>query len=150
MKALIKTIKFDKEVTTKQGVVLNVMKAVYVLEDKTERTASFFCKDKDKPPFKMGEINEFQEQSSEYQGEKQYNIKKIANKTGYNRNIKREQSKYSGFSTSYIKDMIIAGKIEINPKEGEHINQATLRIWQAASKVMFQHMVELDKTLEND
>ncbi len=131
MKTKIKSIKWDKEVETKFG----VMQQFIVTYD--DHTASFLSKSKDNLPFKVDEEAEFTETSREYNGKTYFNIKPIKGQVGYNKAIKREQSKYSGFAMSYAKDLVINGIIEL-----KQISEYT--------KKMFTLMVELDKTLEND
>lgn len=60
---------------------------------------------------------------------------KSAQFSNFGRQLKKEQSRYSGFATSYVKDLIISGHIKIDD-------------WEKASKKIFTFMVELDKTLD--
>lgn len=131
MKAIIKTVKWNKEVETKFG----IMQSFYVTYN--DRSASFMCKNKENPPFEEGKEYEFNETEREYQGKTYYNIKPLQeNKGGFNRAVKREQSKYSGFAMSYAKDLVISGKIE-------------LKDISLYTEKMFDLMVKLDKTLES-
>lgn len=133
MKAIIKSINFNKEVDTKFGTMFQY----YVSYD--DKHASFICKAKDKYPFKIDEENEFIETEREYNGKIYYNIKAVQQNKGYSnysRSVKKEQSKYSGFAVSYVKDLIIAGEIKIKD-------------WETASKKIFDFMVELDKEAES-
>ncbi len=132
MKTIIKSINFNKEVETKYGIMFQY----YVSYD--DKHASFICKTKDKYPFKIDEENEFIETEREYNGKTYYNIKAIQSNTGqsnYGRALKREQSKYSGFGVSYVKDLIIAGKIDIKD-------------WEKASEKIIKFMIEIDKDIE--
>ena len=131
MKAVIKEINYDKEVNTKFG----IMQSYYVSYN--DKGASFLCKEKDKYSFKVGEENEFIETSREYNGKTYYNIKAIQPQKGnsnYGKALKREQSKYSGFAVSYVKDLIIAKEIKIED-------------WEKASEKIFNFMVKLDKSI---
>jgi len=134
MKAIIKTLVFDKEVETKNGVMYKY-NVTY-----NEKKASFLIKTKDEHQFKINEENEFTEEAREYNGNTYYNIKPIkqaySGGSNYGRAIKKEQSKYSGFAVSYVKDLIIADKIKIEQ-------------WESASKKIFNFMVELDKSIES-
>ena len=127
---IIKTVKYAKEYETKFG----IMHQFYVTYD--DKNASFSCKNKDNPPFKAGEKYMFTEIEKEYKGIIYFNIKPIKKEYGgYNKAVKREQSKYSGFAMSYAKDLVIADKIEL-----KQISEYT--------KKMFELMVSLDKNLE--
>jgi len=133
MKALITEINFNKEIETKFG----LMYQYYV--NYNNKVGTFLCKQKDKYTFKVGEENEFIETEKEYNGKLFYNIKAIRDNPGgsnYSRAVKKEQSKYSGFAVSYVKDLIIAGEIKIAD-------------WEKASKKIFDFMVNLDKENES-
>ena len=132
MKALIKTVSFDKEVDI-QGKILNKFNCTY-----DDKEASFFSQNKDKPTFEAGKEYEFTETQREYNGKIYYNIRAIKQQgnSNYSRAVKKEQSKYSGFAMSYAKDLVIADKIKL-----DQISEYT--------KKMFSLMVELDKTLES-
>lgn len=129
MKAIIKTLDFKKEVETKFGVMYQ-FEVTY-----NDVKASFLCKNKEKPTFTKGKEEEFVETSRVYNGVTYYNIKPIKKYAGYNKNVKREQSKYAGFAMSYAKDLCIADKIK------------TDQMFALADK-MFNWMVEKDKNLE--
>ena len=134
MKAILLTISFDKEVQTKFGLAYNFYVTYQVGEE--TRKASFLSKSKDQKTFKAGEENEFTETFRMHNERKYYNIKPI--KSGFSNYAKqqmREQTKYSGFATSYVKDLIIAGKVDIKD-------------WKKASKDIFTFMVELDKSVQ--
>lgn len=131
MKAVLKEIHFDKEVNTKFGVMFQY----YVSYN--DKNATFLCKTKDKHKFKAGIENEFIETSREYNGKTYYSIKSIQENKGnsnYGKAVQREQSKYSGFGVSYVKDLIIAGKIDIKD-------------WEKASEKIVKFMVKMDKEI---
>ena len=101
---------------------------------------SFYSsKKKEQTYFKIGEEAEFTEEFKESKQGPYTVLKPIRQGTfsNYNKNVKREQSRYSGFAVSYVKDLIIADKLE-------------MKQWESASKKIFNFMVELDKSEEND
>lgn len=132
MKAVIKSAEFVKEYDSKFG-TLYQHRIKY-----DDKTAFYSSKKKEQSIFVSGKEVEFLEEQR--QGEKGvwYIVKPMTqnNLSGYAKNIKKEQSRYSGFAVSYVKDLIIADKIKIEQ-------------WEAASKKIFQFMVDLDKTLES-
>ena len=132
MKAIIKSVEFVKEYETKFGIMFE-HRVKY-----DDKTASYSCKTKEQKVFIVGQEKEFEETQKDYNGTTYYNIKPLTqnNLSGYAKNLKKEQSRYSGFAVSYVKDLIIADKIKIEQ-------------WEAASKKIFQFMVDLDKTLES-
>lgn len=132
MKAIFKSIQFDREVETKFGTSYK-FRVQY-----DDKTASFLSKSKEQDVFKEGEENEFTETSREYQGKTYYDIKPIkkAPNSNFGRQLKKEQSKYSGFAMAYAKDLVVAGKVEKD------------KMFTAA-KQMFDWMVEQDKAIEN-
>lgn len=134
MKAIIKTTKFSHEFIGKHG-KLFCHKVAY-----DDKTAYYNSKFKDQKNFVPGEEATFIE------------IKKVGKKgeyliikpettftrnTPFAKSVGREQSKYSGFSLSYAKDLVVAGKVDM-----ENL--------LPTSKTLFEHMVALDKSLEND
>jgi len=131
MKAVINSIKFDKEVETKFG-------TMYQFSVKYgDKTASFLSKTKDQKQFELNKENEFNETPREWQGTTYYNIKPFqkGGNSNFGKQLKREQSKYSGFAMSYAKDLVIAKQIKLDDIE-------------KYTKAMFNLMVKLDKTLE--
>lgn len=105
MKAIIKEIEFKREVNTKFGLM-------YQFNVKYDnKIGTFLAKKKNQTTFKENEENEFTEQKMEYQGVTYYKLKKVSNYGGsqFTRNVKREQSKYSGFAMSYAKDLAVCG-----------------------------------------
>jgi len=133
MKSIIKSASFDKEVTLKNGDIMFSHKIEY-----DEKSASYLSKSKDQQKFVPGQEAEFTETEREYNGVTYYGIKPVASGGGYSnygKKLKAEQSKYSGFATSYVKDLIIANKIPIDQ-------------WKSASESIFKFMVELDKTIQ--
>ena len=68
----------------------------------------------------------------------------------YGRQQKKEQSRYSGFSDSYIKDMLISGVLEPEvDSDTEKRNDIIMMTWKKRAFEVFEHMVQLDKTLQS-
>lgn len=137
MKAVIESASFIKEFTTKYGTLYS-HKIVY-----NGKTAYYSSKSKDQKKFVPGEESEFMEIEKSSAKGKYLTIKPETSNQYANRNtplgksVNREQSRYSGFSTSYAKDLAVAGLI----KKEEILE------W---SNKFFNHMVDLDKTLLGD
>ena len=131
MKAKITKTTFVKEYETKFG-------SMYLHKIEYDGKSAYFnSKSKEQDKFKVGEECEFTEEEKEGKSGKFTSIKPISNKgfSGFNKALKKEQSRYSGFAVSYAKDLCIAGKIEFSEIS-------------AYSTVLFDLMVSLDKTLE--
>lgn len=131
MKAKIKAIEYIKDYDSKFG----KMYSFWIKYD--EKKAIYSCKKREQDKFKIGEEAEFVEEEKEGKNGKYLVIKPMQNNSysPYNKAVKKEQSRYSGFAVSYAKDLCIAGKIEF-----KDISQY--------STVLFNLMVSLDKTLE--
>lgn len=132
MKAVFLKITYGKEVTTKFGV------AHQFIANYDGKVGTFLAKTKEQNTFTEGVENEFTETERQHNGVTYYNIKAVKKQGSSNfaRNIKKEQSKYSGFAMSYAKDLVVAGKIEEK------------QMFPTAKKMM-DWMVEQDKKLEN-
>ena len=131
MEALIKSVEYQTEFETKFG-ILHLHKVTY-----DDKTAFYSSKSKEQTKFIQGKSAEFEEIEKQGKNGAYLTIKPIFNKgfSGAGRAVKKEQSRYSGFATSYVKDLIIAGKLPLEK-------------WEPASKKIFQFMVDLDKSLE--
>lgn len=132
VKAIIKSVSFLKEYETKFGIMYS-FKISY--EDKT---AYYSCKKKEQTEFIQGQEKEFVEEEKKTE-KGTYLTVKLAPKernSNYSRQVKKEQSRYSGFAVSYVKDLVIAGKIE-------------MKDFETYSEKIFNLMVRLDKTLES-
>lgn len=96
---------------------------------------------KEQTYFKVGEVAQFTEEVMTKQDGKQWVKVKPVNTRGgyssYNREVKKEQSKYSGFAMSYAKDLVVAGCI---PFEEMFMHAERMIKW----------MSESDKKLGND
>lgn len=132
MKAVIESVTFHKEVTTKFGVMYS-FKVCY----SNGRIGSYLSKTKEQTYFVKDQESEFNEEEKLYNGQVYYNLTPIKQnkQSNYSRQVKKEQSRYSGFAVSYTKDLIIAGKLD-------------LKDWEKTSEKIFNFMVKLDKTLE--
>ena len=130
MKAVIKNVQLNKEFETKYGTMYS-FKISY-----NDKTAYYNTKKKEQTYFIKGKESEFEETLQKTEKGEFWKIM-LPKKGfgGYNKAIKKEQSRYSGFAVSYVKDLIIAGKIDIKQ-------------WKHASEDIFKFMVELDKSLE--
>ena len=131
MKAKITNIKYIKDYETKFGIMYSF------LVEYDWKKAYYSCKKREQDKFKIGEEAEFVEEEKEGKNGKYLTIKPMQTNaySPYNKAVKKEQSRYSGFAVSYAKDLCIAGKIEF-----KDISQY--------STVLFNLMVSLDKTLE--
>lgn len=135
MKAIIKKVTHKKEYETKFG----MMHSFEILFD--EKKAYYQSKEKNQTKFVEGSESEFDVEEMVSDKGKYFILKPIYKKwqgnSNYGRAIKKEQSKYSGFAVSYAKDLCIADKIKF------------VDLPQYAT-VLFNLMVELDKSIEND
>jgi hypothetical protein len=138
MKLLIDKVTYKKEFETKFGIMHQFNVAYYDEEDNI-KTASYSSKKKDQTYFVAGQESECTLEPREWNGKTYFNIKPVKQGkfSGYNKNLKKEQSRYSGFAVSYCKDLIVADKLDIKQ-------------WKSASKDIFDFMVELDKSIEDD
>lgn len=133
MKAIITNVTFAKEFESKFGPLFS-FKVEY-----DGKSAYYSSKKKEQDKFVKGKECEFtEEKRTGKNGE--YFIVKPVGKNPYNSNfgkaLQREQSKYSGFAVSYVKDLIISGHIDIKQ-------------WKSASKDIFNFMVDLDKSIQS-
>ena len=132
MKAIIESVEFTKEFESKFGTLYS-FRIGY-----NGKKAFYSSKKKDQTKFIKGQEAEFTEELMKTEKGEFWKIKPLASNSfgGYNKAIKKEQSRYSGFAVSYVKDLIVAGKLE-------------MKQWKPASKDIFEFMVALDKTLES-
>lgn len=137
MKALIKDVKFSKEGNNKFGPYFS-FKVSY-----DGKTAFYNSKRKDQTTFVAGQEVEFTEEERTFKKDdggtgKFLVIKPISQnkQSNFGKALKKEQSRYSGFAVSYAKDLVVAGKVEFD----QLIPYA---------EVLFNAMVEMDKTLES-
>lgn len=132
MKAIITKVTYKDERDGKFG-------KMYNFEIKYDgKTAYYTSKSKEQKKFIEGQECEFaEEKRTSKKGAAYFVVKPIYQtfSSGYGKALLREQSKYAGFSASYVKDLIVAGKLDI-------------KSWETASKKIFIHMVELDKSIQ--
>ena len=133
MKATITKVTFKEEKQTKYG-----MQYTFVVEYDGKK-AYYNSKSKDQKKFVEGEEAEFNEQEMTSTKGNKYLIIRPEYKGGkseYGRQLKRIQSQYSSFGVSYVKDLIIAGVIDIKQ-------------WESASEKIISFMYEQDKKYED-
>ena len=132
MKALIEAINYLETFDSRFG-TKHKFEVVY-----DGKVATFLSNEKEQKIFKEGVENEFDETQVLMENVTVFNIKPPGKKgkSNFSKQLKREQSKYSGFAMSYAKDLVVAGMIK--PKD----------IFTEAMKMM-NWMVEQDKALEN-
>ena len=157
MKAEITEIVFLESYTSKYG-ELHKHKVTFMDEFLNRITAFYSSKTNPQTYFKEGQEAEFDlEELTGKEGRKFYKMrrpKQAGGNPNYNREKKREQTKYSGFSASYVKDMIVAGIIQPEiPDDGNvlsisELNDQVLLTWRKRSAEIFTHLVKLDKSLE--
>lgn len=132
MKAKIKSVEFKKEYESKFG-KLFLFKVTY-----DNKVGFYSSKSKEQTKFKANIETEFSEEIRINKNGEYTIIKPLqANyNNNYSRQVKKEQSRYSGFAMAYAKDLVVADKIAFD------------KMLNAAEK-MFHFMVKLDKTLES-
>ena len=146
MKAIIKSVEFNKEFESQHGTLYGF---TITYDDKK---AFYKSKSKDQKKFIKGQEAEFTEETINKDGKKYLIIKPVYNKgqSNYGKALKREQSKYSGFSDSYVKDLLAAGIIRPELEEGDiYYNDIIMTTWKKRAFEIFEHMVELDKSIES-
>ena len=131
MKAIPTKVEFLKEYESKYGLMF-LFKVFY-----GDKWGLYSSKSKDQDKFVEGKEIEFTEEThtgknGDYLVFKP--LKQIQN-SGFGRQLKKEQSRYSGFALSYAKDLVVGGRIPFDQLYTE-------------AKAMFEFMVALDKTLE--
>ena len=132
MKAKITKTRFIEEYENKYGQMF--LHAITY----DEKEALYSSKAKNQTNFIEGQECEFTETSkTNDRGETVFYVRPIQQNSGnFSRQMKREQSKYSGFAMAYAKDMAVAGLIGLDDIE-------------RYCTAMFNKMVALDKTLES-
>jgi hypothetical protein len=125
-------VKFIKEKDGQYG-------KMYVFKvDYDDKTAFYTSKKRDQDTFVAGKEYEVDEESKS--GDKGDFLvirpkRSFSGQSNFGRALKKEQSRYSGYSCSYAKDLAVAKLIAVDE----------ITKW---SRKFFDHMVELDKTLE--
>lgn len=150
MKATIKDVIYKKEYESKFG-PMHQFEVHY-----NDKKASYSSKSRDQKHFVKGQEAEFIEEQKTFVNREgkttPYLVVKIPQQqreSNFGKALKKEQSRYSGFSESYVKDLLACGLIkpELTEKEEEH-NDIVILTWKKRSFEIFEHMVELDKMLE--
>ena len=136
MKTKIISANWEKEYESKFG-TLHLHRIIF--ENQGEKQTGFYSsKSKDQNKFVAGKEAEFEIENQRGPKGDYLKLKPFQSNKGYSntgRAIQREQSKYSGFSMSYAKDLFIAGKIE------------SFEQMFAEAQNMFDWMVEADKNI---
>jgi hypothetical protein len=138
MKAIITEVKFTKEWDSKYGKMYNFS----VKYD--DQQALYSSKYKDQKKFIPGQEAEFTEESKTYNDKDgtphEYKVIKpvmVGNKqSNFGKALNKEKSRYSGFAVSYAKDLVVGGRIQRE--------ELAPMAW-----ILFELMVEMDKTLES-
>jgi hypothetical protein len=151
MKAVITEVTFSKEGENKFGKFYS-FKVKY-----GEKLAFYNSKYKEQKNFITGQEAEFTEEEKTYKDKNgnpasYWVVKPIRadKQSNFGKALKKEQSKYSGFSDSYVKDLLIAGIIKPEKtEEDETHNDIVMVTWKKRAFDIFSHMVEIDKTLES-
>lgn len=138
MKALIEDVQFNKEWESKYGKLFS-FRVKY-----NDKTALYNSKYKDQKKFIPGKEAEFTEEVKTYNDkqtgeQKNYTVIKplsFNRQSNFGKALNKEKSRYSGFAVSYAKDLLVAGRIS---KE-----ELAPQAW-----ILFELMVEMDKTLES-
>lgn len=136
MKATIKTVELQKEFESKFGTMYSFL----VTYD--DKKAFYTSKSKDQTKFVAGQEADFIEEEKAFtkkdgtQG-KYLTIKppQFQKQSNFGKALQKEQSKYSGFSVSYAKDLVVAGRLPF----GELSDYA----W-----ILFDLMVEMDSSIQ--
>lgn len=134
MKAVIKSATFKSEFESKYGVLYS-----HIIEYNGKQ-AYYNSKKKEQTKFIAGQEAEFTEEQRQGKNGPYMVIKPIQkqgyqNKSSFNKQLVKEQARYAGFAVSYVKDLIVADKVKLED-------------WRSYSTVIFEHMVELDKSIE--
>ena len=136
MKAIIKTVEFQKEYESKFGTMYSF---IITYNDKK---AFYTSKSKDQNKFVAGQEAEFIEEEKTFTKKDGSTGKYLAIKppqpqrqSNYGKALQKEQSRYSGFSVSYAKDLVVANKLPLE--------ELATYAW-----ILFELMVEMDKSIQ--
>ena len=151
MKAVIKSAEFKKEFESKFGTMYQFL----VTYD--DKKAVYSSKNKEQKNFVVGQEAEFTEETKTFINKRGENstylvikpIQGFKKQSNFGKALQKEQSRYSGFSESYVKDLLACGLIkpELTEAEEEH-NDIVIMTWKKRSFEIFEHMVELDNVLQ--
>lgn len=132
MKAVIKKTEFHKEFDSKFGTLYS-HKVWY-----DDKLAFYSSKSKNQNKFVAGKEAEFTEETIETKRGPMVKIKPMVagGQSNFGKALKREQSRYTTMGASYVKDLIIAGKLDIKD-------------WEKATDKIVKFMFNLDKEIES-
>lgn len=132
MKAVIKKTEFHKEFDSKFGTLYS-HKVWY-----DDKLAFYSSKSKNQNKFVPGKEAEFTEETIETKRGPMVKIKPMVagGQSNFGKALKREQSRYTTMGASYVKDLIIAGKLDIKD-------------WEKATEKIVKFMFNLDKEIES-
>jgi hypothetical protein len=137
MKTKINKVEFHKEYESQHGTMF--VHAVFY----DEKKGFYTSKKKDQTYFVEGKEAEFTEEKKSFTGKdgKQGSflvVKPLTQnrQSNFGKALNKEKSRYSGFAVSYAKDLCCSGKLERD--------ELPIYAW-----VLFDLMVEMDKTLES-
>lgn len=151
MKQLIDKVTFDRQFPTKYGERFK-FKIDFYDENDQIKTGYYVSKSRDQTKFIAGQESEFEISTREIpMGGYETVIKPIyePQNSGFARKVKDERARYSGFSASYVKDMMVAGVIK--PETDEQAirwNEVVLLTWRKRSLEIWEHLVKLDSKPE--
>lgn len=135
MKAIIQEVTFSKEYEGKFGKVF-VFRVKY-----DDKVGVYNSKYNDQKKFVVGQEAEFTEESKTFKkgnGEEvPYTVIKpvLLNKqSNFGKALNKEQARYSTMATSYVKDLIVSGRIDI-------------AAWEEKSREVCAWMIDMDKEL---
>jgi hypothetical protein len=154
MKAKIIFIDFDKEWHSEKYNKTYYQFSVTYEVDGITKDGQYTSTQNPQTTFVAGNEYDVTEEQKEYQGEIYHKIKPVRDTnlggSNYGRKLKQEQSKYSGFSSAYIKDMLVSEtlKPEMNDDDIRQ-NDAIMLTLRKRSKEIFDHMVKLDKSIQS-
>lgn len=102
-----------------------------------DKTAYYSSKKKEQDFFVEGKEVEFVEEVRQGKNGNYLVVKPVKNNpmSNFGKQMKKEQSRYSGFAMAYAKDLVTGGRLPID------------MMYDEATR-MFRFMVELDKTIE--
>jgi len=153
MKAIIEEVKFVKDFETQFGTLYK-----FIVSYDGKRGV-YNSKSKEQNKFVPGQEVEITEETRSYtdgagNNVEYYVIKPVytggkgAKQSNYGKALSREASRYSGFSDSYVKDLLMDGIIKPEVDEAaESHNDIVMMTWKKRAQEIFEHMVILDKTI---
>jgi len=132
MKELITNVEFVKDFDSKFGKLYS-FRVTY-----NGRQSYYSSKSKDQTKFVAGQEAEFTEETKTGKNGTYLVIKPLLQnrQSNFGKALNKEKSRYSGFAVSYAKDMAVAGRIQVD--------ELSSYAW-----ILFELMVEMDKTLES-